>query len=80
MTELASSKTKKIVAKCSSVPKRASDRSRESALELLCRQGTRAVGAEEIVTHADVIRPGIPIGENLRSGAMLAQRQPEARA
>jgi AcrR family transcriptional regulator len=39
--------------------KRAADRIRESARELFYRQGTRAVGVEEIVTRAGVTKPSL---------------------
>jgi AcrR family transcriptional regulator len=56
---LARRKSGKVVAKCSGAPKRASERIRESAGELFYRQGIRAVGVEEIVTHAGVTKPSL---------------------
>jgi AcrR family transcriptional regulator len=40
-------------------PKRAADRIRESARDLFYRQGIRAVGVDEIVTHAGVTKPSL---------------------
>jgi len=41
------------------VPKRAAERIRESARDLFYRQGIRAVGVDEIVTHAGVTKPSL---------------------
>ncbi len=40
-------------------PKRAAERIRESARDLFYRQGIRAVGVDEIVTHAGVTKPSL---------------------
>jgi AcrR family transcriptional regulator len=40
-------------------PKRAAERIRESARDLFYRQGIRAVGIDEIVTHAGVTKPSL---------------------
>ena len=40
-------------------PKRAAERIRESARDLFYRQGIRAVGVDEIVSHAGVTKPSL---------------------
>ncbi len=40
-------------------PRRAADRIHESALELFYREGIRAVGVEEVVSHAGVTKPSL---------------------
>jgi AcrR family transcriptional regulator len=51
---------KRVSARASRLPqKRAAERIRESARDLFYRQGIRAVGVDEIVTHAGVTKPSL---------------------
>jgi AcrR family transcriptional regulator len=47
------------VARKTSPPKRAAERIRESARDLFYHQGIRAVGVDEIVSHAGVTKPSL---------------------